>query len=364
MKRLWFGNGRWKNARAAGMLMMLVSLTAILALTGCSSKTTAPVKSQQVVELKLAHFFPSTHPAEKDLIQPWAKAVEAATNGQVKVTSYPQETLLKADAIYDGVVNGIADMGMSCFSYTRGRFPALEAFELPGVTYNNSKVASKVAWEGIKQINPKEVQDTKLMMVLTTGSGDLFTKVPVRTQSDLQGMEIRATGLSAKTLKALGANPVAMPQSDAYESLSKGVVKGNLGPMEILQGWKQAEVTEYITKTPFLYNTLFFVTMNLDKWNSISPENQKAIEKVNEEFFGNVAMGLWDKQNAAALKYAVDEKGMKLITLPQDEADRWITVIKPIQDEYVASMKEKGIDGQQILDKVKELSVKYNAEYK
>jgi TRAP-type C4-dicarboxylate transport system substrate-binding protein len=177
-------------------------------------------------------------------------------------------------------------------------------------------------------------------------------------------MEIRATGLSAKTLKALGANPVAMPQSDAYESLSKGVVKGNLGPMEILQGWKQAEVTEYITKTPFLYNTLFFVTMNLDKWNSISPENQKAIEKVNEEFFGNVAMGLWDKQNAAALKYAVDEKGMKLITLPQDEADRWITVIKPIQDEYVASMKEKGIDGQQILNKVKELSVKYNAEYK
>jgi TRAP-type C4-dicarboxylate transport system substrate-binding protein len=103
--------------------------------------------------------------------------------------------------------------------------------------------------------------------------------------------------------------------------------------------------------------------MNLDKWNSISPENQKAIEKVNEEFFGNVAMSLWDKQNEAALKYAVNEKGMKLITLPQDEADRWITVIKPIQDEYVANMKEKGIDGQQILDKVKELSVKYNAEY-
>jgi len=364
VKRLLIGNGRWNLARSTGMVLLLLAVTALVALTGCSSKSSAPVQEQKVVELKLAHFFPSTHPAEKELIQPWAKAIEEATGGKVKVTSYPQETLLKSDAIYDGVVNGIADMGLSCFSYTRGRFPALEAFELPGVTYNNSRVGSKVAWEGIKQLNPKEVQDTKLMMVLTTGSGDLFTKVPVQKMEDLKGLEIRATGLSAKTLQALGANPVAMPQSDAYEALSKGVVKGNLGPLEVLQGWKQAEVTQYITKTPFLYNTLFFVTMNLDKWNSLSPETQKAIEKVNEEYFEKVAMGLWDKQNEAALKYAVDTKGMKLLTLQKEEADRWITTIKPIQDEYVASMNGKGIQGQLILDKVKELAAKYNAEYK
>ncbi|MDD4334340.1 MAG: TRAP transporter substrate-binding protein [Desulfotomaculaceae bacterium] len=364
MKKLWFGNEKRRLAKTAGIVLLLLAVTALLALTGCSSKTTDPAKSQQVVELKLAHFFPGNHLTEKELVQPWAKAIEEATNGQVKITGYPQETLLKADAIYDGVVNGIADLGLSCFSYTRGRFPALEAFELPGVTYNNSKVASKVAWEGIKQLNPKEVQDTKLMMVLTTGSGDLYTKVPVQKKEDLKGLEIRATGLSAKTLQALGASSVAMPQSDAYEALSKGVVKGNLGPIEVLQGWKQAEVTQYITKTPFLYNTLFFVTMNLDKWNSLSPEIQKAIEKVNEEYFEKVAMGFWDKQNEDALKYAVDEKGMKLLTLPKEEADLWITTITPIQDEYLANMKTKGIDGQQILDKVKELADKYNAEYK
>ncbi len=78
---------------------------------------------------------------------------------------------------------------------------------MPGITYNNSKVASKVAWEGIKELNPKEVQDTKLLMVITTGPGDLFTKAPVRNLEDLKGMEIRATGLSAHTLTALGANP-------------------------------------------------------------------------------------------------------------------------------------------------------------
>ena len=42
------------------------------------------------------------------------------------------------------------------------------------------------------------------MMALATGPGDLFTTVPVRNLEDLKGLEIRATGLSAKTLQSLG----------------------------------------------------------------------------------------------------------------------------------------------------------------
>jgi len=345
------------------LLMLILAFAA-----GCGSTASAPEQEgqeeQQTIELKLAHFFPSTHPAETELVQPWAKAIEEATEGRVKITSYPGQTLLQADGVYDGVVSGIADLGLSCFSYTRGRFPVLEVFELPGITYANSKVASKVAWEGIKQLNPEEIQDTKLMMVLTTGPGDLYTKVPVRTLNDLKGLELRATGLSAKTLEALGATPVAMAQSEAYESLSKGVVQGNLGPVEVLQGWKQAEVTDYLTLTPFLYNTLFFITMNIDKWNSLSAEDQQAIEDINEQYFEQVAMGLWDKQNESALKFAVDENGMEVINLSEEEANKWIDLVKPIQDDFAAKMDQQGLNGQEILDTVIELSDRYNEEYK
>jgi len=360
----------FSNLRVKEKVLLVLALVTVLALAGCSSSAPSQEQggqkgeAQKVIELKLAHFFPATHPAETELVQTWAKSVEEATGGRVKVTSYPGQTLLKADAIYDGVVTGIADVGLSCFAYTRGRFPLLEAFELPGITYNNSKVASKVAWEGIKRLNPEEIQDTKLMMVLATGPGDLFTKVPVRSLEDLQGLEIRATGLSAKTLEALGAIPVAMPQSDAYEALSKGVVQGNLAPVEVLKCWRHAEVTDYLTLTPFLYNTLFFVTMNLDKWNSLPADVQEAIEAVNERCFEEVAMGLWDKQNESALKWAIEETGQEVITLPEEEAARWISLVKPIQDEFVAKMEEKGLQGQEILNTVKELADKYNKEYK
>lgn len=341
------------------MLVMILVL-----LSGCAnSSSDQGNEASEPVELKLAHFFPSTHPAETQLIQPWAKAIEEATEGRVVITSYPAQTLLPANEIYNGVIDGIADMGMSCFSYTRGQFPVLEVFELPGITYMNSKVASNVAWEGIQQLNAEEVQDTKLMMVIATGPGDLYTKTPVKTLNDLQGLEIRATGLSAKTLEALGAAPVAMAQSEAYEALSKGVVKGNLGPIEVLKGWKQAEVTNNLTLTPFLYNTLFFVTMNKDKWNALDSEDQEIIEAINEQFFNEVGANLWDSQNEDALKWATEEQGMEVITLSEEEQNQWKSLLKPIQDEYVTKMNEEGLDGQEILDTVNQLADQYNAEY-
>ena len=342
-----------KKLLKKGCTPLAIILVFILqGLTGCSGGGDAK-------ELKLAHFWPARHPVETVLVQPWIAAVEKATEGRVKITSFPAETLAQADAIYDGVKKGVADLGLSCFAYTRGQFPVLEVFELPGIIYNDSDSATRIAWEGAQQLNPAEIQDTKMMMIFTTGPGHLFTRNPVRTLGDLKGMEIRATGLSAATLKSLGAAPVAMSQAEAYEAISKGVVKGNMGPTEILKGWRQAEITNFITITPFLYNTLFFFTMNTDKWNKISAKDQQAILKVNQKFYEEVACGLWDKQNAAAFSYAVEEKGLKVIELSDGEKALWLNLIQPILDDFASRMDRQGFQGRKILETVQKLSKKY-----
>ena len=133
-----------------------------------------------------------------------------------------------------------------------------------------------------------------------------------------------------------------------------------MGPTEILKGWKQAEVTNYITITPFLYNTLFFFTMNTGKWNKISEKDQQAILTINQTFFDEVACGLWDKQNEAAYTYAVNEKGMQVIELTADEKKLWTGLVKPVQDDFVSRMNNANFKGQEILDTVMGLSEKYN----
>jgi len=135
---------------------LFLIMTLLISITGCSPEDSAEGElgggDERIdLNLNLAHFFPATHPAETELVQGWAREVEEVTDGQIRVTSYPGETLLGGAEIYDGVVSGMADIGISAFAYTRGRFPLLEAFELPVIVYNNSKVASKVAWEGIKE---------------------------------------------------------------------------------------------------------------------------------------------------------------------------------------------------------------------
>lgn len=314
---------------------------------------------QTVYEFSLAHFFPAGHPAETELAQGWAAALDEASGGRIKITSYPGETLIKAADIYEGVVSGIADIGISAFFYTRGRFPVLEAFELPGIIYENSYSASKVAWEGIKALDPAEVQDTQLMFVLATGPGDLFTTKAVRSLEDLQGMKIRAAGLSANSLALLGAVPEAMPQPEVYEALSRGLVEGNLAPVEVLQGWRQAEVTDYLTRTPFIYNAVFFVTMNKQKWESLPADLQEVFLAVNESFFEEVAAGLWDVQNEKALNWAVEEMGQEVITLSAEETARWIAIVEPIQEDFVLRMDQLGFPGQEILDTVKGLAEQY-----
>ncbi len=197
------------------------------------------------------------------------------------------------------------------------------------------------------------------MYVLATGPGDLFTTDPVRNLDDLQGMKIRAAGLSADTLPLLGATPEAMPQPDAYEAIQRGLVDGNLAPVEVLKGWRHAEVTSYLTRTPFLYNAGFFVTMNQEKWEGLSPDIQEIFLDVNERFFEEVAAGLWDAQNEDALEWAIAETGQEVIELDEEEMERWIERVRPIQEDFVSKMNELGHDGEKILETVKRLAEEY-----
>jgi len=317
-------------------------------------------EDEEVYEFSLAHFFPAVHPAETDLIEPWSEALYEESGGRIVVTSYPGGTLIDPADTYEGVAAGTADIGLSAFFYNRGRFPVLEVFELPGIVYEDSYMASIIAWEGIKELNPEEVQDTELMYVLATGPGDLFTKEPVRSLEDLEGMSIRVAGLSAETMALLGAAPEAMPQDEAEEALMRDRVQGNLAPVEVLKGWNHAEHTDYLTLTPFLYNAIFFVTMNQEKWDALPADLQEIFLEVNERFRTEVAAGLWDAQNEEALEWAVEETGQEVIELSEEEQERWIERVMPVQDDFVARMNELGFDGEGILETVQRLVDEYN----
>jgi len=298
------------------------------------------------IKLNYSVFFPAPH-KNAVLATEWAKEIEKRTGGKVQITVFPGGTLTPADKCYDGVVKGISDIGFSVLAYTRGKFPLTEVSDLP-LGMKSGLVATKVINDYYKKFKPKEFDEVKVMYLHGHGPGIIHSKKEVKTLEDLKGMKIRCTGMAAKIAGALGATPVAMPMGETYDALSRGVVDASMAPQEALQGWKWGEVVKFtIEDWGASYSSGMFVVMNKDKWNSLPPDIQKIIEKVNEEYIEKQGK-TWDEIDKAGRDYTV-ARGNKILSLSRDENLKWEKAVKPLLDEYKKNMGDKGLPGQEVL---------------
>ena len=315
----------------------------------------------ETTQLTYSIFFPATHGQAK-AGEAWAREIEKRTNGQVKINVLAGGALTPADQCFDGALKGISDIGMSCFAYTRGRFPVMEVLDLP-MGYPNGRVATRVANEFFRKFMPKELAEVKLLYIHAHGPGLLHTKQPVTTLEQLKGMKIRSTGLSAKVTEALGAVPVAMPQGQTYESLQKGVVEGTFAPMETLQTWKQGEVIKSTTDCSDIgYTTAMFVVMNLKKWNSLPADIRKVMEEVSAQWI-DLHGKVWDQIDQEGREYTLS-LGNKIVSLSTEENNRWKKAVRPIIDDYVKEVSAKGLPAQQAVTEVENLISQYGKTYK
>jgi TRAP-type C4-dicarboxylate transport system substrate-binding protein len=202
--------------------------------------------------------------------------------------------------------------------------------------------------EYYKKFTPKEFNEVKVLYFHAHGPGILHTKRPVERLEDLKGLKIRSHGLSAKVVEALGAVPVGMPMTEAYDALQRGVAEGIVTNIGTLLSIKIGEVVKYTTENfGSAYSTGFFIVMNKSKWNALPPDIQQIIEKVNEEWIDKSGR-VWDEMDREGREFTL-KRGNKIIKLSKEEDARWAEKVKPLFNEYVKEMKEKGLPGDQVL---------------
>jgi len=327
--------------RKISLFFLVVALAFIVISPPGAEVQAAPVK------LTYSNFFPPTHIQSK-LAEQWCREVEKRTNGAVKIDYYAGQTLTKARQCYDGVVEGLSDIGFSVLAYTRGRFPVMSAVDLP-LGYTSGRAATALINMVYTKYTPKELSDTKVMYLHAHGPGLIFTKSKaVRKLEDMKGLKFRGHGTSALVVKALGGTPVPKPMPETYQMLQKGVVDGAVYPMEASKGWKLADVTRYCTADfSAAYTTSFFVVMNKDKWNALPPDVQKTIEQINREWAVKHGQA-WDDSDMAGIRYFLD-KGSVVIGLDAKEAARWKKAVAPIIGDYAKKLDKKGFKGDEIV---------------
>ena len=308
--------------------------------------STSVLAQEKAMKLRLSTIWPPQHPFSK-MFGEWGKDIEKATQGRITVTVFAANTLSPPMQVYDNTVKGVVDVGTNLLAYSPGRLPLSEVLQQP-LGYRNGYQGSKLANAYYKKFKPKEFDDVKVMFLHGAAPGFIFTKKPVKSTDEVKGLRIRANAENAAIVKNLGASPVTMPVSEAYDSLSRGVVDGTLFPLEALRGFKIAEVVKTVIENYGVsYLTSMYCIVNKDKWNALSPADQQAIEKINDEY--NEKFGRkWVELDNMAKEFA-KEKGVTFVAVSKEEEAATAQKMKPILEEYVTMTKAKKLPGDEAL---------------
>lgn len=304
----------------------------------------------QEVTLRFQHFVSPASANPTHFMEPWARKIEAESNGRIKVELYPFMQLGgAASEMYDQIAEGIVDGGWVIPGYEPGRFPETEAMELPFLVTKSAEEASRAAWEYSQAHLMDDFADVKVIAIHMHGRGLVYKKgAPISGPGDFAGLKLRGPSRPATLLlEKLGATPIGMPVPQFPESLALGVVDGGVITYEQAPSLKLDELTDSHTDVAgdkSLYNLYFIWAMNKDRYESL-PDDLKAVIDANSgpeaSAWAGRAHDTGDAEGREAL-LAARHEAAELSEAATDE-------IRALGDEvieaWIAQMDAKGFDG-------------------
>jgi TRAP-type C4-dicarboxylate transport system substrate-binding protein len=308
-----------------------------------------PAAAEEVT-LKIAHFLPSAAAAQQMVLEPWCATLAQESSGRIACQIYPAMQLGGTPGqLADQALRGVADIVWTAPGYSAGRFPAIEAMELPFVV-RDAASGSKAAWDFYEQYAKQEFSKYKVLAVHVDGGVALHTsKRAIASLADIKGLKLRTpTRMASKTLAALGGEPVSMPPGQVTEAISKGVVDGAMGAWEVVLPTKLDEVTKYHTQPAvgqaYPAATVLVLLMNQQKYEGLAPDLKAILDRHSGpalvERFGKV----WDDV-AAKTQEKVRAAGGQVVDISEVDLSAMKNAARGVDAEWRAEMDKKGQDG-------------------
>ena len=337
--------------------------TATTSATPDTTATTAPASTDTTtafegkpVELKMASMHAAAAPSGADL-EAWAEKIKQATNGTVTIRHYNSSQLVTGPEMISGVRAGMTDIGNAfIFKGEPGFEVGVNLTQLVrGKDLADGQRIFDALWAKYPDVMASQWKDFKVLWIIPSLATILYTvDKPVRTMADMKGLEIRVpNAINADFMKALGASPISMSTPDWITSLDKGTTDGGATTVGSMYDFQIAEKFKYATIFP-LGCSINYLLMNMDSWNKLSPDQQKAIDDSLADARKS-AIEAWAVSEKKAQEYSL-EKGIEFIELSADEYAKWNAAIRPVFDKMAADMDKAGYPGTDIVKTALELA--------
>ncbi|MEZ5931970.1 MAG: TRAP transporter substrate-binding protein DctP [Alphaproteobacteria bacterium] len=184
--------------------------------------------------------------------------------------------------------------------------------------------------------------------------GLLCTK-PVHDMAGMQGLRVRSYGFAYPALiEAMGATPVSIATSEAYEALQRSVIDCTpIGPA-LARGWKYDEVAKYYVEVPFGASFGHLLAMNLDSYNAMDDETRAVVDQLGKDYLVEYAR-LLDEDVARVRELWEGDLKVEVMPFPRDEMAKVVDDerVQAVREEWVEKAGVLGVPGEEIAEALK-----------
>jgi TRAP-type mannitol/chloroaromatic compound transport system substrate-binding protein len=259
---------------------LLLGATAAI---GAGGSLPAPAFAQGFKEFKLVTGYPRDLPGTGATPERLAQSIAAMSDGRLKVTVYPDGSLVRATEVFDAVSAGVADMYFTDEAYFQDKAPALNFFAAVPYGMTADEFCAWILFGGGRALwDEVDAQfNIKPLMLQSTGvqMGGWFNK-EVNSRDDFKGLRYRMPELGAEVLRRMGATVVLTPAGDIASALKSGAIDASeyVGPWtDIWLGLHKAADYYYY---PGFHEPGFNGTLGINKklWDGLAASERALIE--------------------------------------------------------------------------------------
>lgn len=324
----------------------------------------SPAQAQDVT-LRMHTFIPPVANPAKTFLIPWAKRIEEASQGRLKIQPFWAMQLGgKAPQLLDQARDGVVDIVWTLPGFTPGRMPRVEPFELPFV--HRDPLSTTLALQDFQEKHLGPDLEDYHPLLLHVHAGFLFqTKQPITKMSDLRGKKIRAAARSGVwLLEALGATGMGLPLNEIPPALSKGVIDGVTLPYEIAPAVKTQDLVSHFSTLagpqPRLGTNVFTFLMNKESYDELPADLKKVIDDNSGRNIAEWAGQNWADIEKPGLEIVQSKEKNKFHTIPADEVAKMKQAAEPVFQRWFDEMEKIGVDGPTLLADARALIDKYS----
>ncbi|GAB3679638.1 DctP family TRAP transporter solute-binding subunit [Salinisphaera aquimarina] len=281
--------------------------------------------------------------------QRFADLVKERTDGKINIKVYYSGALFAGKQTNEFTLlrQGVADFSLASTINWSPQVKELNLFSLPFFFPDHASLDAVVQGKAGDQIFARlDRLGVKPLAWGENGFRQLTnSRHEIAAPADLADLKIRVVGskLFIDTFQALGANPTAMPYSEALTALQQGVVDGQENPVGgVIVPYKLWQYSQkYLTVWNYVVDPLIYA-VNGREWKAFSPEIKKVLlQSAQDAARYQKALARVGLDDGAALAYLKEQHEAPDVTDPYGVLEKNGVTVTRLDADQLAAFKKK-----------------------